>query len=312
MLEWQVDSLGGYLTTPELSQQMRVKAQSKQRMRNLVNVEEAFGMNRGDTLQFTKAGNADDGRIVSETETVPTSNLTFTKSTAVCREYTLGIDYTWRLEILAKLDIYNAVIVALTNSCSRTLDRAAGAVVRAQDLVYTPTGSEINPSYSLGSAGVALSTAGRPWSVWDHRNVIDLMGGTYNMPFFDDSGFVNVGSTQFLRTFHEDGKWERAVTPQNASRCFRGEVGEFYMCRFIHETNVLSNAVGTGGVLGEAVYLAADHTMEIVVKPEEIQAKLGADYGRDRGLRWVFYGTWKKIWDYATETEARGVLVSSL
>ena len=46
MLEWQVNSLGGFLTTPELSQQMRVKAQTKQRFRNLVTPEEAFGIER--------------------------------------------------------------------------------------------------------------------------------------------------------------------------------------------------------------------------------------------------------------------------
>lgn len=312
MLEWAVNSLGGYLTTPELSQQMRVKAQTKQRFRNLATVEEAFGMNRGDVLQYTKAGNADDGRILSETETVPTSNMTFYKSTATCREYSLGMDYTWRLETLAKLDIYNAIVTALTNSMSRTLDKAAGAVFRAMDLVYTPTGSDTNKSYSLGAAGVALSAASRPFSVWDHRNIIDLMGGTYNMPYYDDSGFVSVGSTQFLRSFHEDGVWERAITPQNAGRIFRGEVGEFYNCRFIGETNVLSNAIGTNGDLGEAIYLAADAVMEIIVLPEEIQAKLGSDYGRDRGLRWVYYGTWAQTWSYVTEGEARGMRVFSL
>lgn len=312
MLEWQVNTLGGYLTTPELSEQVRVKAQTKQRFRGLATVEEKFGMNRGDTLQYVKAGNADDGRVVAETETVPTSNISFTKSTAVCKEYTLGIDYTWRLDMLAKLDVYNQVIVALTHSISRTLDRAAAAVFRSADLVYTPTGTETDKTYSLGAAGVALSQATRPWSVWDHRNVIDLMNGTYNMPFYDDVGFVSVDSTQFLRSFKEDGTWERIIAPQNAGRAFRGEVGEFDGCRFIQETNVLSNNLGLNAVLGEAIYIAADAVMEIIVLPEEIQAKLGQDYGRDKGMRWVYYGTWAKTWDYPTEQEARLLRVYSL
>ena len=121
-----------------------------------------------------------------------------------------------------------------------------------------------------------------------------------------------VGSTSFLRSFHEDGTWERIIAPQNAGRAFRGEVGEFYNCQFIGETNVLDDSIGTNGVGGEAVYIAADAVMEIVVLPEEIQAKLGSDYGRDRGLRWVFYGTWAKTWNYPTEGEARGIRVFSL
>lgn len=312
MLEWQVNTLGGYLTTPELSEQVRIKAQSKQRFRGLASVDEKFGMNRGDTLQYVKAGNAPNGRVVAETEIVPTGNITFTKSTAICREYTLGIDYTWRLDMLAKLDVYNQVIIALTNSMSRTLDAAAGAVFRTADLVYTPTGTEADKTYSLGTAGVALSQATRPWSVWDHRNVMDLMGGTYNMPFYDDVGFVSVDSTSFLRAFKEDGTWERLVAPQNAGRAFRGEVGEFDGCRFVWETNVLDDSIGLNGVLGEGIYIAADAVMEIVVLPEEIQAKLGTDYGRDKGMRWVYYGTWAKTWDYTTEGEARMLRVFSL
>ena len=52
--------------------------------------------------------------------------------------------------------------------------------------------------------------------------------------------------------------------------------------------------------------------IEIVVAPEEIQAKLGSDYGRDRGMRWVYYGNWAKSWNYATELEARMLRVFSL
>jgi hypothetical protein len=70
--------------------------------------------------------------------------------------------------------------------------------------------------------------------------------------------------------------------------------------------------MGNNGVLGQAVYVAADAVMEIVVLPEEIQAKLGQDYGRDCGLRWVYYGAWAQTFNYAAELEARTLLVSSL
>jgi hypothetical protein len=311
-LVWQTDSRGGYLTSPELSEKMRVKSQTLQRFRPLVTASgsESFGMHRGDVLQYTKVGDADDGRVVSETEIVPTSNLTFYKSSVTALEFTLGIDYSWRLDILAKLDIYNNIVTALTNSMTRTLDKACGAIFRSADLVYTPTGSVTVPSYTLGTAGVALAAGTRPFSVWDHYNIIDLMGGTYHMPYYDGEGYVAIGTTKFLRSFFEDGRWERAVTPQNSGRIFRGEVGDLYNCRFIRETNVMTNDLGNG--LGEAVYCAADPVLEIVVYPEEVQAKLGSDYGRDRGLRWVWYGNWAKTWDYSSESEARLLRVHSL
>lgn len=307
-LVWQTDSRGGYLTSPELSMKMRVAAQPKMRFRNFVNYSgaESHGMHKGDVLQYTKVGNAEDGRSVSETEEVPRGSMTFFKSSVTALEYTLGIDYSWRLDILAKLDIYNNIVIALTNSMARTLDRACAAQFRSADLVYTCTGTATSPSYTLGTAGVALAASTRPFSVWDHYNIIDLMEGTYNMPYYDGSGYVNIGSTAFMRSFHEDGRWERTVTPQNAGRVFRGEVGEYYNCRFTKETNALDNA------RAEAIYLAADPVIEVNVYPEEIQAKMGSDYGRDRGLRWVWYGAWAKTWDFTTEGEARMIRVYSL
>lgn len=310
-LVWQTDSLGGYLTSPELSRQMRIKAQPLMRFRPLSTpADNTLGMHRGDVLQFTKVGNADDGRVVSEDETVPTSNLTFTKDSVTALEYTLGIDYSWRLDILAKLDVYNNIIKALTNSMARTLDKAAAAQFRSADLVYTPTGTVASPSYSLGTAGVALAAATRTFSVWDHMNIIDLMSGTYLIPYYDDVGYTTIGATQFLRAFFEDASYERVVSQQNAQRYFRGEVGEYYGCRFVRETNVLSNSLAQSN--GEAIYIGADAVMEVTVYPEEIQAKLGSDYGRDRGLRWVFYGAWKKTWDYSTDGEEHILRVYSL
>lgn len=309
-LVWMTDSLGGYLTSPELSRNMRLKSQPRMRFRPLATPEVSFGMHQGDVLQYTKVGDADDGRVVAEDETVPTSNLTFSKDTVTALEYTLGIDFSWRLDILAKLDVYNNIVRALTNSMARTLDKAAAAQFRSADLVYTPTGTAANPSYTLGTAGVALASATRRFNLWDHMNIIDLMGGTYLMPAYDDVGYVSVGSTAYLRSFFEDERWERIVSPQNAGKFFRGEVGENYNCRFIRETNSLDNSLAASN--GEAVYVAADAVLEITVYPEEIQAKLGSDYGRDRGLRWVYYGAWKKTWDYSTDGQARLIRVHSL
>lgn len=309
-LQWSTDSLGGYLTSPELSHNVRQKAQTKQRFRPLSTPEMAFGMHKGDVLNFTKVGDAEDGRVISEHETVPVTSITFSRDTVQALEYSIGIDFSWRLDILARLDVYNNIIQALINSMARTLDKAAAAQFRAADLIYTPTGSTSVPAYTLGTAGVALAAATRPFSVWDHRNIIDLMGGTYNMPYYDESKFLVVGSTAYMRSFHEDKQWETMVAPQNAGRAFRGEVGEFYKARFIDETNVLNNNLGND--LGEAVYIAADAVMEITVYPEEIQAKLGTDYGRDRGMRWVYYGAWKKTWDYSTDNQARVIRVYSL
>lgn len=312
-LVWQIDSKGGFLTSPELSTEVRSQSQTMQVFRNFVTLADSeanFGIHRGDTMQFVKVSDTQDGRVVGETELVPTGSLNFFRDQVVAQEFTLGIDYSWRLDTLAKLDVHHTLVQALINSMTRTLDRACAAIYRAMDLVYTPIGSRANPQFVLGTAGVPLAVATRPFSLYDHMNIIDLMGGTYHMPLYDTNNYVSVGTPKYCRSFFEDSKFERIVTPNNADKFYSAEIGEIYQGRITKETNALDNDLGND--LGEAVYFGKDAVMEMVVHPEEIQAKLGADYGRDRGLRWVWFGNWVQTWSFPNEGEARGIRVYSL
>ncbi|KKL79134.1 hypothetical protein LCGC14_2017860, partial [marine sediment metagenome] len=67
---------------------------------------------------------------------------------------------------------------------------------------------------------------------------------------------------------------------------FRGEVGHYYKTRFIEETNVLVNTIGSGSVFGEAVFFGADSVREGVAIPEEIRIDIPKDFGRDQGIAW--------------------------
>lgn len=312
MLVWGTDSRGGYLTSPELSDIVRYRAQSIQVFRSFVSTvgSDTFGMNRGDVLQWTSVSDLEDGRVVDEDERVPTGTLSISKQSVQALEVTLGIDYNWRLDILAKLDVYNMIVQSLINSMARTLDRMCASVFRATDLVYTPTGSLTNPSYVLGTAGVPLATAQRAFTIWDHLNIIDLLGGTYYTPRFNGMNYAVVGSTTFMRSIMEDPRWQKAVEPQNAQKIFDYKIGTYSGGEFWQDTNALTNNFGND--LGEAIYIGNDAVFEILVYPEEIQAKLGSDYGRDRGMRWVAYLNWAESQKYSLGQTPRLLRVAAL
>lgn len=311
-LVWGTDSRGGYLTTPELSDIVRYRAQAQQIFRSFVSTvgSDTFGMNRGDVLQWTSVTDLEDGRAVREDEIVPTGSMSINKQSIQALEYTLGIDYNWRLDILAKLDVYNMIVQSLINSMARTLDRACAAVFRSTDLVYTPVGSMTNPGYVMGTAGVALATAQRAFTIWDHMNIVELLGGTYHTPYFTDSTYAVVGSHTFTRSIEEDQRWLNAVQPNNYEKLAMRKIGTFGGGDFYTDSNALQNTFGQG--LGEAIYIGNDAVFEIMVYPEELQAKLGTDYGRDRGMRWVTYTNWAESQKYSRGETPRLLRVAAL
>jgi N4-gp56 family major capsid protein len=306
---WVTAALGGHLTSPELSRNFRIAAQPLMRARQFVRPEQEFGQNRGDTLQFAKAGNVDTaGRVVGESETVPVAKITFYKSSITVDEFTNSIEYTWKLKLLAKLDVNSILIIALKNDMAKTLDKFIMSKFTGQDLKYSPTGTELNKSYVLNTNGTK-GTATRNISVWDLKNIIDKMKDTYYIPLWDGANYMCMGSTTFMRGLKDDDEWRSAAEYGDPKRLFDGEVGKFYGCRMAEETNSLSGNL-TGG-LGEAVIFGDDPVVEISAYPEEIQAKIGVDYGRDAGLRWVWIGGASETWDFSTEGDARVIHVTS-
>lgn len=307
---WSVSARGGTLTQTQLSKKLRHAAQPLMVFRQFTMVETDFGKNEGDTLQFKKVGNvATRGRVISETEKVPETFITFTSDQVQAFEYSNSITYTWTVELLAVLDIRSAIVEALKNDMAIVLDIAASLEFKKTDLKYIPTGTETNKSYTLDTNGTPSIAATRKASVWDHKNIVDLMKATYRMPKYDGKNYHSIATTAALRGLMDDSEWIEAAKYGDPSRLFDGEVGRLYSCRFTEESNALDNSMT--GDLGEMVYFGKDVCIEISAYPEELQAKLGGDYGRDRGIRWVWVGGYKHVWDFSTEGEARAIHVTS-
>lgn len=310
-LEWSTSSLGGALTSETLSRNMRIVAQPKMRFRQLTRPEMAFGAHNGDTVTFRKVSNVlDEGRVIGEKERVPETEINFTSGQITIEEYSLSIPYTWRLSLLAKLSVEDNIVIALMNDMAKVLDKAAAQAFRSADFVYTPTGTNTSKTRSFSTTGTAGAAATRPISGWDVKNIVDDMRSTYNMPAYDGNDYVCVATSTFMRGLKDDSEWVEAAKYGDPDKLFSGEVGRYYGVRFIEENNALD--ANLAGGLGEAIFVAWDAVIEIVSYAEEIQAKVGSDYGRDKGLRWVWMGGFDKTWDFALEGESRLVRVHSL
>ena len=126
-----------------------------------------------------------------------------------------------------------------------------------------------------------------------------------------------IGSVELISGMHADAATAGFVdsakyTGEYASRLFSGEVGRFYMGRFVEETSFFSNTLGSSSNVGGGVAFGKDAVMEGVAVPEEIRIKVATDYGRSQGMAWYFMGGWQRIWDHSTDTDERIVHIGSL
>ncbi len=309
---WTQNAFGGNLTAPILSTTVRLASIKKMRFRQFTRLEGNFGPGLGDTLQFKKASNvATPGRVISELETVPTTSIQIFSDSLVVQELSNSIEYTDRVEQLARLSITDILVQKLKDDMANTLDRAVFSAVQTADLVFTPQGTLLQPTTLQSTTGAAGGSSTRQNLLFDVKNIVDTMKSTFDVPFFDNVGnYVAVSSTQGLRGLKDDKEVVEAQKFGDPDRLFAGEVGRIYGTRFVEETNVLNGALAGGA--GEMCFFGDDALIEIVAKAEQLQARVSYDFGRDNAIRWVFWGAFSKTWAFSEASQVRMARLLSL
>jgi len=287
-------SLGGYFTNNTLSSQIRYQAQTMQRFRQFTDMEPAAGAGRGEKVFFNKISNISTaGGTLSETDTIPKRNYTILQGTLSMTEYGNSIPYTQKLKTLAEIQVPETVRTVLTNDMKVVLDAAAAVQFKTVDYIATITNTATT---AFGSQGTCLATAGANMSDKNVRDIVDRMK-TLLIPKRADDSYVCVASTNSIRGLYDF--FEAKANLTQLSTAYRGEVGQYYGCRFVEETNYLSNADGSDGLYGEAIFFGADAVREGIAIPEEIRIGIPTDYGRDQGIAWYALLGFQQVWSFA-------------
>ena len=300
---WLTDSLGGYMGSDELSKKVRHAAQTMQRFRQFTDPEPAQGKNSGDTVLFDKISNiATAGGTLSETATIPKSNYTITQGSLVVNEYGNSVPYTLKVKTLAEVSVPDAVTTVLRNDMAVVLDSAVATQFQTSDykamIINTAT-------TTFSSAGTAGSSAGANMSDKNVRDIIDKMK-IINIPKVNGE-YISINSTNSLRGLYDF--FEAKAQNTTMAPLAIGEVGKYYGCRFIEETNVLSNILNT--YYGESVFFGSDAVREGIVIPEELRIDIPKDFGRDQATAWYALLGFVKTWDFSSDGETRIIHVSS-
>ncbi len=291
--QWAPAASGGYLANPSLSAKVRSIGQPMTRFRQFVRKEPGFGKGKSDTLLFDRISNVVvGGGAITELQNMPEDNFTISQGSLVVTEYGNSVPWTGKIDALANLDVNSIATKALKNDMVKALDRAAGALFRAAPLSYIPTGTSGTPTATFQATVATAAT--RDVQTFDVRRIVDRLKKSFVQPY-DGENYICICSIDFAGKIKEDtagAGWVEAAKFGDPDRLFAGEIGRYYGCRFIEESNLLSNTLGTGAFSGEAVFFGEDPVVEGVVVPEELRAKIPTDYGRDMGLAWYFLGGW--------------------
>lgn len=319
---WASDSgNNGFRTVVDISKKVVHAAQPMMKFRQFVSVEPAFGKNKGESVQIYRAANTAaeyDTAAINELDRIPTTSVAVTPRLITVNEYGRAIPFTGKVETLAEVDVEsNVYLKALRNHMAKTIDYQVARAFKSADICAIPTSST---AITWDVDGTPSTTALSNITAKHVKDIIDAMktgifgANTYRpIPYYDAESYVCIASVAFLRGLKDDPDYEVAAKYAHPEDLYLGEVGRFYNCRFIetNHTNALSNGVGSGSVLGEAIFFGEDPVREIVAIPEEIRAKLPEDYGRDKGLAWYAMLGWGRVWDASTDSEEHIVRVTS-
>lgn len=310
---WSTGTLGGNWAAPYLTERLRHVAQPMFKLRQFIDVKENVGKRRGDTWLFDKSGNvAAQGGTLVETSTIPETNYVTQQGTGIITEYGLSVPYTQKLDALGQFDIDSVTEQKLRDDQVKVLESAAGTQFTLTDFIAVCTASG---GVAITTNGTASTTATGDLTAVNVRAIVDFMLKK-NIPMYDGQNYICVASVTAMSGMHADtgtGGWQdiSKYTAEYAKNIFNGEVGNFYMTRFIRETGFLNNAIGASSLHGQAVFFGADSVYEGVSIPEEIRVNVPKDFGRDLAMAWYALLGFKIVWSFGTDSEQHIVFVTS-
>ena len=234
------NSLGGFFTNNQLSQQLRYKAQSLQKFRQFVDIEPAAGANRGNKVFFDKISNVSTaGGTLVETDTIPKRNYTILQGTLTMTEYGNSIPFTQKVKTLSDIMVPETIRTVLTNDMKVVLDSAVASQFMTNDYIATITNTATT---TFGSSGTKVATAGANMSDKNVRDIIDQMKKLF-IPTRNDGLYACVASTNSIRGLYDFFEAKAQLTTLDP--LYQGEVATFAAVSLRKQTSSQTSMVQT-------------------------------------------------------------------
>ena len=288
---WVTNSLGGYMSSKNLSKQLRMALQPLVKFRQFADIKDAAmqGKGKGETFHWNVFSDvATAGTTLVETTVMPETNFTITQGTMTITEYGNSVPYSGKLDDLSEQPVKEIINKVLKNDAKKAFDSAAHAQFNATPLRVVPTAGTATDAVTLTTNGTATLTNNVALGKNHVKAIVDLMKERNITPYQADDYF-SLGHPSTFRTLKNELESVHQYVDSGFQMIMNGEIGRYEGVRFVEQTNVAKEAF-TKGLSNWAFFFGDDTVAEAIAVPEEMRGKIPTDFGRSKGIAWYYLG----------------------
>jgi N4-gp56 family major capsid protein len=294
---WVTGSLGGYMSSQNLSKVLRSAVQPLTKFRQFCDAKDETmgGLNKGDTYHWNVFSDiATQGTTLVETSTMPESNFTIIQGTMTITEFGNSVPFTQKLDNLSEQPVRDIINKVLKNDAKKAFDFAAHLQFNQAQLRVVPTSSTSTTALTLTTNGTATLTSSIALQKEHVKLIVDLMKER-NIPAYSGDDYMAIARPTTFRRLKNDMEAIHLYLDRGFDLIMKGEIGKYESTRFIEQTNIPKGVAFTGTVWSAtlsdwAYFFGSDTVTEAIAIPEEIRGKIPTDYGRSRGVAWYYLG----------------------
>lgn len=306
-MAWTWDAPAGVYKDHALSSNIRRAAIADAQFMRFLRAEPNYGKGRGQSITITRIFPLDKATRVAELDRLPSGRPLIDTLTIQVSEWGFKIEMTEFEKNLTHFDLTNQFQSVLRDQMRLTMDDMAAAAMKETPIKYVPQAA----GPTITTNGTPGATADTNIGISDLRQVHDFLQGDLKAPRFRNGKYVGILSTKAARGIKNDPEYKDWQAPTGSGPFMDARLRdvEGFMLIETNHFDALSNALGTGGVLGEAIFFGADPAVLATIEEPELRAGIPQDLGRFRDVGWV--GTLEAglVWD--VPDHARVVHVTS-
>ena len=307
-MAWVWDAPSGVYKDHAMSANIRKEAAADSQFMRFARPESGYGKGKGASITITRMLQLPLAGQVSETDRLPTGRPVLNTTSITTGEWGFKIETTEFEKNLTFFDMTNQFQQMLRDQMRLTMDKMCADAAKLTPYKYIP--------FSTGGVfdtdGTASTTADVNLNIDDLRQIKDELSGTLKAPPFRNGRYIGLLSTRAARGIKNDPEYKDWIAPQSSTPLINGRLAATIENIDLYETNhynALDNDIGSGGVLGEAVFFGADPYVLASVDEPELRAGIPTDLGRFREFGWVGTVGSGLVWE--TAAQARVIHVTS-
>ncbi len=290
------------LAKEKMSHRVRVNNMASTIFRGQTRVEDKFGAHSGSSVTIEKWQKLDQQGSVPELNALPVSSPDINEVNCTISEYGGSVVYTRKAKNIAEYLIDEKLNRLIEINSAESMDTQAGTEYQTADVFYIPTGSAGSETGTLDTDGTVSTAATRNISRQDFV-LLSAHLKSNNITKYDESRYLAIANPFACAALFTDTSANSLMEQYKYDMpelLIKGELGAAWGFRFVEETNVLANTLGTSGKNGEIIVIGDDAVAEALVEPEDIRVDMW-NYERFYGIAWTCTTGFKKIWDYTTD-----------